>query len=74
MRTVLAVTAPLDAVVPTALTQSFTASADAVVVCVWDTVVVLEVVALNFSTFNFGALALFLALDLEDFEVDGLAI
>jgi len=60
IRTVVAVTAPVLLAGPKALTQSPTASADAVVVSVSDSVVVDAVVILSFSVFTAGLLVDFL--------------
>jgi hypothetical protein len=55
MRTVVAVTAPVVAAGPNALTQSPTANAAAVAVCVSERVVVELVVILSFSVLTLGA-------------------
>jgi hypothetical protein len=63
MRTVVALTAPVDVAGPNALTQSPTARVDAVAACVADTVVELVVVIVSFSVLGVAA---FLALEPED--------
>jgi hypothetical protein len=66
MRTVEAVTAPLDAAGPNALTQSPTARLVAAAACVAETVVLLVVVILRLSVLGVVG---FLLLELEDFAV-----